>query len=129
MDSMSKAVTDHRAIERPAMVTCSHDVGRGASVEIGSTPTRPVRAGMAMDVDARLEALLRGGFLACLDGAQQRALLDAGHLIELVAGQPLGPRGADGAGMMMLAGLLRLSFSSPLGRPGDPRCARPGGAG
>lgn len=79
-----------------------------------------------MDVDVRLDALLRGGFLACLDGAQQGALLDAGHLIELVAGQPLGPRVADGAVMVMLAGLLRIYLAAPSGRQVTVRYARPG---
>jgi CRP/FNR family transcriptional regulator len=79
-----------------------------------------------MDVDARLEPILKNGFLACLDGAQQRALLDAGHLIELVAGQPLGPRVADGVVMVMLAGLLRVYLAAPSGRQVTVRYARPG---
>ena len=79
-----------------------------------------------MDVDARLEPVLRQGFLSHLDAAQQRELLDAGRPIELVAGQALGPRVADGAVMVMLAGLLRVFLESPAGRQVTVRYARPG---
>jgi CRP/FNR family transcriptional regulator len=79
-----------------------------------------------MDVDPRLEPTLRQGFLSRLDAAQQRRLLEAGHPIELVAGQALGPRVADGAIMVMLAGLLRVYLESPAGRQVTVRYARPG---
>ena len=79
-----------------------------------------------MDLDARLEPVLRQGFLSCLDAAEQRRLVEAGHPIELVARQTLGPRVADGAIMVMLAGLLRIYLESPAGRQVTVRYARPG---
>jgi CRP/FNR family cyclic AMP-dependent transcriptional regulator len=75
-----------------------------------------------------VDAILRQGFLSCLEPARQRELIEAGHLIELVPAQPLGPSVVQGWILVMLNGLLRVFLESPAGRQVTVRYARPGDA-
>jgi len=71
------------------------------------------------------EPILRQGFLSSLEPGQQRELVEAGHLVELMAGQPLGPTVVHGYILVMLTGLLRVYLESPAGRQVTVRYARP----
>jgi CRP/FNR family transcriptional regulator len=81
-----------------------------------------------MGIDPRIQKLASEGFLSCLDPTRRDALVDAGHLVELIRGQPLGPSVHEGCILLMLTGLLRVFLQSPAGRQVTVRYARPGEA-
>ena len=77
-------------------------------------------------MDVFVRSVVCEGILCCFDPAQHSKLLDAGHLVELMAGQALGSSVAQRSILVMLTGLLRVYLASPAGRQVTVRYARPG---
>jgi CRP/FNR family transcriptional regulator len=81
-----------------------------------------------MSLEARVQAVVPGGFLARVDPSLAAEVLRDGHAIDLTAGQVLRPPGGDASVALVLEGLLRVYLASDAGRQVTVRYARPGDA-